>query len=60
MFRPSSQDPEVLNFMISGDFDAKKIMESREALVEQLYETSGRRDIIFGDLVWVSKYRLVV
>ena len=49
-----------MSFVVVGEIDAPKLLSSREALVEQFYETTGRRDITFGDLVWVSKYRLVL
>ena len=48
-----------MNFVAAGDVDVPKLLSSREALVEQFYETTGRRDITFGDLVSVSKYRSV-
>ncbi|KDR80864.1 hypothetical protein GALMADRAFT_135956 [Galerina marginata CBS 339.88] len=58
--RPSGRDDGVLQFLIAGrNVDLSKIMESRETIIEEFYEISGRRDIIFEDLIWTSRYRQV-
>ena len=56
--RPSSQDPNVYTFILGGpDVDCDKIMSNNEELVKTFYSVTKRTDIIFGDIVWISKYR---
>lgn len=55
--RPSGQDTRVVNFLVAGAIDVSKVLESRETIVDKFYEISGRKDIVFGDLIWKSRYR---
>ena len=56
--RPSSQDKDVYNFILGGpNIDYNKI-SSGEEFAKIFYSFTKRTDILFGDLVWVSKYRL--
>ena len=58
MLRPSAQDEDVFQFILSGpDVDLDKVLTSREELIKAFYLLTGRTDILFGDLVWMSKYR---
>ncbi|PPQ97699.1 hypothetical protein CVT26_001882 [Gymnopilus dilepis] len=36
--------------------DHKKVAASREALIEDFYELTGRREVKFGNLLWISSY----
>ena len=56
--RPSGQDEDVYQFIFSGpnvDFD--KISTSSEEFAKFFYSLTKRTDILFGDIIWVSKYR---
>ncbi|KAJ3515231.1 hypothetical protein NLJ89_g1895 [Agrocybe chaxingu] len=56
--RPSSQDEDVVSFLLAGvNIDPQAVLASRDAVVEKIYEINGRRDIVFGDLIWSSRYR---
>ncbi|KAH9487377.1 Flavin-dependent monooxygenase [Psilocybe cubensis] len=39
-----------------AEVDHKKVAASREALIEDIYELTGRREIKFGNLLWISSY----
>jgi len=39
-----------------AEVDHKKIVSSREALIEDIYELTGRREMKFGNLLWISSY----
>ena len=59
MLRPSSQDADVYNFILAGsNIDFDKISSSSEEVTKVFYSLTRRTDIIFGDVIWVSKYRL--
>ena len=59
MLRPSGQDEDVFNIMMGGpDVDSNKIISDREELLKSFYSITKRTDILFGDLIWISKYRL--
>ena len=59
MLRPSSQDADVYNFILAGsNIDFDKISSSNEEVTKFFYSLTKRTDIIFGDIIWVSKYRL--
>ncbi|KAJ7720565.1 FAD binding domain-containing protein [Mycena maculata] len=51
--------PFMWNFLLSGtDIDHKHIVEHPEELTPIFVEyTGGRRDLVFGDVVWLSHYR---
>ncbi|KAJ7504459.1 FAD binding domain-containing protein [Mycena galericulata] len=51
--------PFMWNFLLSGkDIDHKYIVEHPEALAPIFVQyTGGRRDLVFGDVVWLSHYR---
>jgi len=58
MLRPSGQVEDLFNFVVAGlDVDCNKILTSREELVKCFYSITKRTDIVFGNLVWISKYR---
>jgi hypothetical protein len=57
--RPSSQVEDVYNFVMGGpDIDYNKISTSSEEFAKVFYSITKRTDILFGDFLWVSKYRL--
>ncbi|KAJ7115891.1 FAD binding domain-containing protein [Mycena epipterygia] len=51
--------PFMCNFLLSGsDIDHAYIVEHPEALASIFVQyTGGRRDLVFGDVVWLSHYR---
>ena len=56
--RPSGQDKDVYNFILGGpDIDYNKISTSSEEFAKLFYSLTKRTDIVFGDIIWVSKYR---
>jgi hypothetical protein len=58
MLRPSAQDEGVFQFILAGpDIDHDKVTNNREELIKVFYSISKRTDILFGDLVLISKYR---
>ena len=58
MLRPSGQDEDVFTFTMGGpNIDCDKILTSREELVRCFHSITKRTDIVFGDIVWISKYR---
>ena len=58
VLRPSGQDEDLFTFILGGpDIDCSKILLSREELVKSFYSITKRTDIVFGDLIWISKYR---
>ena len=58
MLRPSGQDKDIFNILIGGpDVDCNKLSTSREELIKSFYSITNRTDIVFGDFVWISKYR---
>ena len=59
LLRPSGQDEDVFNLLMAGPgVDRNKVLTSREELVKTFYSITKRTDILFGDLVCISKYRL--
>ena len=56
--RPSGQDEDVYQFILSGpNIDFDKISTSSEEFAKFFYSLTKRTDILFGDIIWVSKYR---
>ena len=56
--RPSGQDEDVYNFILAGpNIDFHKISTSSEEFANVFYSLTKRTDIVFGDIIWVSKYR---
>ncbi|KAF9002996.1 monooxygenase [Cyathus striatus] len=56
--RPSGQDPEVYNFIISGvDIKHVTATSGREDLIKVIEEITGRKDFVFKDIRWISNYR---
>ncbi|KAJ7876816.1 FAD binding domain-containing protein [Mycena leptocephala] len=53
--------PLMYNFLLGGsEIDHPYIVEHPEALASIFVEyTGGRRDLVFGDVVWLSHYRMV-
>ncbi|KAK0469981.1 FAD binding domain-containing protein [Desarmillaria tabescens] len=52
------KDDDRYNFMMGGlDIDHDKVASSREELIKLFYEVSGRRDVEFGDLIWMGIWR---
>jgi hypothetical protein len=61
LLRPSGQVEDVYNFILGGPnlkINYDKILTSSEEFAEFFYSLTKRRDILFGDMIWVSKYRL--
>ena len=57
--RPSGQAEDVYGFVLGGpNIDYEKISTSSEEFAKIFYSLTNRTDIIFGDIIWVSKYRL--
>ena len=57
MLRPSGQDEDVYNFVLAGpNIDFDKISTSSE-FAKVFYSLTKRTDILFGDIICVSKYR---
>ncbi|KAF9002995.1 monooxygenase [Cyathus striatus] len=56
--RPSGQDPEVYNFVITG-VDLSHVTETfgREDLISAMEEITERKDLVFGDIRWINNYR---
>ena len=58
LLRPSGQDEDVYNFILGGpNIDYDKISTSSEEFAKFFYSLTKRTDILFGDIIWVSKYR---
>ena len=56
--RPTGQVEDVYNFVLGGpDIDYNKILTSSEEFAKNFYSLTKRTDILFGDFIWVSKYR---
>ncbi|KAK0214928.1 FAD binding domain-containing protein [Armillaria fumosa] len=56
----SSEDPTVnkYQFFIMGhQMDTTTVASGREAFIKEFYAISGRTDIEFGELVWISNFR---
>jgi hypothetical protein len=59
ILRPSGQEKDLVNIVMDvPNVDYDKISTSREELIKSFYSITKRTDIVFGDLVWISKYRL--
>ncbi|KAK0436892.1 FAD binding domain-containing protein [Armillaria borealis] len=57
--RPS-EDPTAnkYQFFVSGpQLDATMVTSGRDAFIKEFYAISGRTDIEFGELVWISNFR---
>ena len=58
LLRPSGQDEDVYNFILGGpNIDYDKVLSSEE-FTKLFYSLTKRTEILFGDIIWVSKYRL--
>ena len=58
LLRPSGQDKDVYNLILGGpNIDYDKISISSEEFAKFFYSLTMRTDIIFGDIIWMSKYR---
>lgn len=58
--RPCETEDDQYNFMLGGvDLDHRKIVSSREEIIDAIYQVSGREDMEFGDLIWMGIWRLV-
>ena len=57
--RPSGQDEDVYSFLLGGpNIDFDRISASNEEFAKLFYSLTKRTDILFGEMLWVSKYRL--
>ena len=57
--RPSGQVEDVYSFLLNGpNIDYDKISTSSEEFAKIFYSLTKRTDILFGDIIWVSKYKL--
>lgn len=50
-------DDDRYSFMAAGQIDHAKVASNREEYIQAFYETTGRTDIEFGDLIWISDFR---
>ena len=58
LLRPSGQDEDVYNIIFGGpNIDYDKISSSSEEFAKFFYSLTKRTDILFGDIIWMSKYR---
>ena len=58
LLRPSGQDEDVYNLILGGpDVNYEKISTSSEEFAKFFYSHTRRTDILFGDIIWISKYR---
>ena len=57
LLRPSGQEKDIYNIMLGGPIDYDKISTSSEELAKIFYSLTKRTDIVFGELIWISKYR---
>ena len=55
--RPSSQDSDIISFVIAGKIDIPKLLANPSLVRDEFYEMSGRRDIVLDEVVWISTYR---
>ncbi|KAL1744896.1 FAD binding domain-containing protein [Schizophyllum fasciatum] len=55
----TAEIPQLSTVMVHGDNvqEIKKLVDNREALVEAFYETTGRRDVEFGELLCASYWK---
>ncbi|KAK0239286.1 FAD binding domain-containing protein [Armillaria nabsnona] len=52
-----TKDDDKYTFICMGrELDAAKMASGREEFIKVFYETSGRTDIEFGDLIWISNF----
>ncbi|KAF9259567.1 hypothetical protein L218DRAFT_657286 [Marasmius fiardii PR-910] len=57
--RPTSSIADGFNFAISGkDIDITKVSSSQEEFVKAFYDVTGRKDIKFGELIWIGILRM--
>ena len=60
VLRPSGQDEDVYSFILGDpNIDYDKISKSSEEFAKYFYSLTKRTDILFGDFIWTSRYRLV-
>ncbi len=53
-----TKDDDKYTFICMGrELDAAKMASGREEFIKVFYETSGRTDIEFGDLIWISNFQ---
>ncbi len=55
-----SEDPTAnkYQFFVTGhQLDATTVASGRDAFIKEFYAISGRTDIEFGELVWISNFR---
>ncbi|KAF9550614.1 hypothetical protein CPC08DRAFT_674788 [Agrocybe pediades] len=58
VLRPSGQDDRIMQFLIAGpEIDVPKVIASRESIIDKFYEITGRRDVVFEDLVTAFRYK---
>ena len=56
--RPSAQDKDIFQFALAGPgVNGIEPSATGEDLVKTFYSITGRTDIVFGDFVWLSKFR---
>ena len=55
---PSSQDADLLSFIIAGKIDIPNLLANPSLVCDEFrYEMSGKQHIVLDDVVWISKYR---
>ncbi|SJL13731.1 uncharacterized protein ARMOST_17179 [Armillaria ostoyae] len=59
ILRPfETRDDDKYNFICMGrELDADKMASGREEFIKTFYEISGRTDVEFGDLIWISNFQ---
>ncbi|KAK0466826.1 FAD binding domain-containing protein [Desarmillaria tabescens] len=56
--RPFETKDDKYTFICMGrGLDAAKMSSGRDEFIKEFYETSGRTDIEFGDLIWISNFQ---
>ncbi|KAJ6568074.1 FAD binding domain-containing protein [Mycena vulgaris] len=55
MLRPESAASKMFSFLYNGRPEADATI-TRDEFVEEFYTTTGRRDVKFGEAMWLSKY----
>ncbi|KIY46797.1 hypothetical protein FISHEDRAFT_75323 [Fistulina hepatica ATCC 64428] len=47
----------LFSFVVSLPGRVDEVVSGRDKMIDAFYEISGRRDVKFGELVWLSKYQ---
>nr|AGK29862.1 FAD-binding protein [Volvariella volvacea] len=56
--RPTNPNPKLFTFIVSGrELNHEEISSGREKFIEAFYKITNRKEVVFGDLIWISNYR---